>query len=46
MLEPDSDKRPDIYQVASIAFPLLGKENPIQNLMVSYWFLFLFDNFK
>lgn len=34
MLEPDPDKRPDIYQVASIAFPLLGKENPVQNLMV------------
>lgn len=35
MLEPDPDKRPDIYQVASIAFLLLGKENPVQNLMVS-----------
>lgn len=34
MLEPDPDKRPDIYQVSSIAFPLLGKENPVVNLMV------------
>lgn len=38
MLEPDPDKRPDIYQVACIAFQLLGKENPVQNLMVSYQF--------
>lgn len=35
MLEPDPDKRPDIFQVASVAFPLLNKENPIQNLHVS-----------
>ncbi|KAI4470594.1 serine/threonine protein kinase [Holotrichia oblita] len=33
MLEPDPEKRPDIYQVSSIAFPLLGKENPVVNLM-------------
>lgn len=35
MLEPDPDKRPDIFQVSSIAFPLLGKENPVQNLHVN-----------
>ncbi|KAF5280987.1 hypothetical protein FQA39_LY05192 [Lamprigera yunnana] len=32
MLEPDPDQRPDIFQVSYIAFPLLGKENPVQNL--------------
>lgn len=35
MLEPDPDKRPDIYQVSCVAFQLIGKENPVQNLMVS-----------
>ncbi|KAL7296695.1 hypothetical protein TKK_0010109 [Trichogramma kaykai] len=32
MLEPDSDARPDIYQVSAIAFQITGKENPVQNL--------------
>lgn len=32
MLEPDSDNRPDIYQVSMIAFQILGKECPVQNL--------------
>ncbi|CAB3388355.1 Hypothetical predicted protein, partial [Cloeon dipterum] len=32
MLESDQDKRPDIYQVAYIAFLLLGKDCPVQNL--------------
>ncbi|KAF5290296.1 hypothetical protein FQR65_LT11630 [Abscondita terminalis] len=32
MLEPDPDRRPDIFQVSCVAFPLLGKENPVQNL--------------
>ncbi|KAK5640382.1 hypothetical protein RI129_011193 [Pyrocoelia pectoralis] len=32
MLEPDADRRPDIFQVSCIAFPLLGKDNPVQNL--------------
>jgi len=32
MLELDPDKRPDIYQVSHIAFQLLGKECPVQNL--------------
>lgn len=36
MLEPDPDKRPDIFQVSFIAFSLLGKECPVQNLYVSY----------
>lgn len=35
MLETDPDQRPDIYQVSCIAFQLLGKENPVKNLMVS-----------
>lgn len=34
MLEPDSDNRPDIYQVSMIAFQILGKECPVQNLHV------------
>nr|XP_023024483.1 uncharacterized protein LOC111512577 [Leptinotarsa decemlineata] len=33
MLEPDPDKRPDIYQVSCIAFQLIGRENPVKNLM-------------
>lgn len=32
MLEPDADRRPNIYQVSEIAFKLAGKENPVQNL--------------
>ncbi|XP_071440568.1 uncharacterized protein Nak [Hetaerina americana] len=32
MLEPDSEKRPDIFQVACAAFALLGKDCPVQNL--------------
>ncbi|XP_067008886.2 BMP-2-inducible protein kinase [Anabrus simplex] len=32
MLEPDQDKRPDIYQVAYVAFALQGKDCPVQNL--------------
>lgn len=35
MLEPDPEKRPDIYQVSTIAFQLLGKQNPVKNLMVT-----------
>lgn len=34
MLEPDPDLRPDIYQVSAVAFQLLGKDNPVQNLHV------------
>ncbi|XP_034243808.1 uncharacterized protein LOC117646752 [Thrips palmi] len=32
MLEPDQDKRPDIFQVATIAFTLAGKDCPVPNL--------------
>uniref|UniRef100_U5EMV2 Putative ap2-associated protein kinase 1 n=1 Tax=Corethrella appendiculata TaxID=1370023 RepID=U5EMV2_9DIPT len=32
MLEPSVDKRPNIFQVCELAFKLLGKENPVQNL--------------
>ncbi|XP_045150073.1 AP2-associated protein kinase 1 isoform X7 [Echinops telfairi] len=32
MLEPDPDKRPDIYQVSYFAFKLLKKECPVQNV--------------
>nr|XP_014350903.1 PREDICTED: AP2-associated protein kinase 1 [Latimeria chalumnae] len=31
MLEPDPDKRPDIYQVSYFAFKLARKECPVQN---------------
>lgn len=35
MLEPDYEKRPNIYQVAELAFiSVLCKENPVQNLHV------------
>ncbi|GAB0200351.1 AP2-associated protein kinase 1 [Grus japonensis] len=32
MLEPDPDKRPDIYQVSYFAFRLAKKECPVQNV--------------
>lgn len=32
MLEPDNEKRPNIFQVCEIAFKLCSKENPVQNL--------------
>ncbi|GLH05540.1 Putative glycogen synthase kinase-3 homolog [Gryllus bimaculatus] len=32
MLEPDQDKRPDIFQVSFVAFSLQGKDCPVQNL--------------
>jgi AP2-associated kinase len=35
MLEPNCDKRPNIFQVGEIAFKMVGKANPIQNLYVS-----------
>ncbi|XP_074605207.1 uncharacterized protein LOC141858380 [Brevipalpus obovatus] len=31
MLEPDPDKRPDIYQVSSIAFKLASRDCPVDN---------------
>uniref|UniRef100_A0A1B6C739 Protein kinase domain-containing protein n=1 Tax=Clastoptera arizonana TaxID=38151 RepID=A0A1B6C739_9HEMI len=33
MLEPDPDKRPDIFQVSFVAFSLRGKDCPVQNLL-------------
>uniref|UniRef100_A0A4W5RUQ3 non-specific serine/threonine protein kinase n=1 Tax=Hucho hucho TaxID=62062 RepID=A0A4W5RUQ3_9TELE len=36
MLEPDHEKRPDIYQVSYFAFRLAGKECPVPNLFVSH----------
>ncbi|XP_075592840.1 AP2-associated protein kinase 1 isoform X7 [Balearica regulorum gibbericeps] len=35
MLEPDPDKRPDIYQVSYFAFRLAKKECPVQNMQNS-----------
>ncbi|XP_051958714.1 BMP-2-inducible protein kinase-like isoform X3 [Xyrauchen texanus] len=35
MLEPDQEKRPDIYQVSYLAFRLAGKECPVPNLFNS-----------
>lgn len=32
MLEPEAEKRPDIFQVAYVAFSILNRENPVQNL--------------
>ncbi|KAF6207993.1 hypothetical protein GE061_016442 [Apolygus lucorum] len=32
MLEPEAEKRPDIFQVSQITFSLHGKENPVTNL--------------
>ncbi|KAM7351935.1 numb-associated kinase isoform 3-T4 [Cochliomyia hominivorax] len=32
MLEPDAEKRPNIWQVCEVAFRLAGKDNPVQNL--------------
>uniref|UniRef100_A0A182VXE2 Protein kinase domain-containing protein n=1 Tax=Anopheles minimus TaxID=112268 RepID=A0A182VXE2_9DIPT len=32
MLEPDSEKRPNIYQVCEIAFGIAGRSNPVRNL--------------
>lgn len=35
MLEPDQEKRPDIFQVSYLAYLIAGKECPVQNLLVS-----------
>lgn len=35
MLEPDPDKRPDIYQVSYFAFKLAQRTCPVQNVKVS-----------
>lgn len=36
MLEPDPDKRPDIYQVSYFAFRLAQRTCPVQNVKVSF----------
>lgn len=36
MLEPDPDKRPDIYQVSYLAFKLTRRECPVPNVNVSH----------
>lgn len=41
MLEPDQDKRPNIFQVCEVAFKLHGKENPVANLHVSLFFFLI-----
>ncbi len=35
MLQVDPEKRPDIYQVSALAFRIVGRETPVQNLHVS-----------
>ncbi|XP_029999000.1 BMP-2-inducible protein kinase isoform X2 [Sphaeramia orbicularis] len=35
MLEPDQEKRPDVYQVSYFAFKLAGKDCPVPNLFNS-----------
>lgn len=35
MLEPDLEKRPNIYQVCDVAFKIAGKTNPVRNLTKS-----------
>ena len=35
ILEVDTEKRPDIYQVSYAAFQIAGRESPVQNLNVS-----------
>lgn len=37
MLEPDAEKRPNIFQIGEIAFKLANKTNPIQNLHVGQY---------
>ncbi|XP_053680818.1 AP2-associated protein kinase 1 [Anopheles nili] len=32
MLEPDADKRPNVYQVCEVAFGIAGRTNPVRNL--------------
>lgn len=44
MLEPDQEKRPNIFQVCEIAFKLNGQENPVVNLHVSNFYLINYFN--
>uniref|UniRef100_A0A4W3H1U9 AP2-associated protein kinase 1-like n=1 Tax=Callorhinchus milii TaxID=7868 RepID=A0A4W3H1U9_CALMI len=46
MLEPDPDKRPDIYQVSFFAFKLSGKACPVKNINVSTFFMLSFIHCK
>uniref|UniRef100_A0A3B5LU93 BMP2 inducible kinase n=1 Tax=Xiphophorus couchianus TaxID=32473 RepID=A0A3B5LU93_9TELE len=41
MLEPDQEKRPDIYQVSYFAFKLAGRDCPVPNLSNNQTLLFL-----
>ena len=43
MLEMDPEKRPDIYQVAYVAFKIAGKESPVPNMNVCEIFFVLFS---
>ena len=36
MLEPKSESRPTIWQVCEVAFSLMGRRNPVQNVFVSH----------
>lgn len=36
MLEPDPDKRPDVYQVSHFAFRMARRECPVPNVHVSF----------
>jgi AP2-associated kinase len=35
MLEPDVERRPNVFQVGDVAFRMQNRKNPIQNLYVS-----------
>jgi len=35
MLEPDVEKRPDIFQVAHFSFKLMNRSNPVENTLAS-----------
>ena len=37
MLEPDPDKRPDIFQVSHLGFKLSQRTCPVQNVKVGVW---------
>ena len=37
MLEPDTDKRPNIFQVCHVVHHLRGFDNPVPNVFVSLY---------
>lgn len=39
MLEPDQERRPDIFQISFFAFKLAKKDCPISNINVSIYVL-------